>query len=118
MVGVSVAGEAPPRLPSRPLSLQQPPRPRRGLFCELLVLEQSVKSRLHLVSWSLGRGSSSIAGSKVFAVVGPLLVIDPLSLGLATFIVKLPIIKLAVFTRMEVAVALGEGIRPQHLPDA
>ena len=51
-------------------------------------------------------------------MVSPLLVIDPLSLGFATFIVVLPIVELAVPTRMEVAVALGTGIRPQHLPDA
>ena len=82
------------------------------------ILEQSVKSRLHLVSGGLGCGYSSIAGSKVLTVVSPLLAIDPLSLGLATFIVVLPIVKLAVLTRMEVAVAFGTGIRPQDLPDA
>ena len=101
----------PPRLPSAATP------PERG-FLGVLILEQPIKGRLHLVSWGLGCSYSPIAGSKVLAVVGPLLVINPLSLGLATFIVALPIVKLAVLARMEVAVALGTGIRPQDLPDA
>ena len=66
----------------------------------VLVLEQSIERRLHPVSWGLGCGYSSSAGRKVLAVIGPLLVIDPLSLGFAALIVVLPIIELAVLARM------------------